>query len=212
MERFNFFKNIENRYKSKISVKKPLVIRFDGKGITKNPFINLLDEKEGSFSDALKKTAKFISGKYRCISFISGDELNLVFENPLTLISYIKSVDIQKINSLLTQELFYIFNKYINAVKPIYFDCRCFNIPKDKIDSYLLYRVNSASNTAIQYFAKKNIDKELRHGKHLDFIINYLENNIPSYAERTVYQREGFIYIKGNKIIPSKYFKKQLIV
>ena len=35
MKRFNFFKNIENRYKNKISLKKPLILRLDGKGVTK---------------------------------------------------------------------------------------------------------------------------------------------------------------------------------
>lgn len=206
MERFNFFRNIENRYKSKISVKKPLVIRFDGKGVTKNPYINLLDEKDGTVSDSLKKTAKYMSEKYRCISYVSNDEISLIFEKPFILNRIFKSVDIQKINSLLSQELFYIFNKFMNTVNPIYFDCRCFNIPEDKVNSYLKYRVNSSANTSIQYFAKKNIDKDKRHGLQLDLIIKYLEENIPSYKTRTIYQKEGYIYVKGSKIIPSKYF------
>ena len=207
MERFNFFKNIEDRYKSKISIKKPLVIRLDGKGVTKNPYIDLYDESVGSFSDSLKKTAKFISEKFRCISYASNDEINIVFENPYILSRIYKSVDIQKINSLLSQEVFYIFNKFMGTKNPIYFDCRCFNIPEDKILSYLRYRVNSSTNTSIQYFAKRNIEKEKRHGKQLSYIINYLEENIPSYKTRTVYQKEGFIYIKGIKLIPSKYFE-----
>lgn len=210
MERFNFFKNIENRYKSKISLKKPLVIRFDGKGVTKNIYINLIDEREGSFSDCLKKTAKYMSEKYRCVSYVSNDEINLVFESPVILNRLFKSVDIQKINSLISQEIFYVFNKFMNTKNPIYFDCRCFNIPENKIDSYLLYRANSSANTSLQYFAKKNIEKEKRHGIQLNLIEQYLEKNIPSFKTRTIYQKEGFIYIKGKKTIPSKYFKKEL--
>lgn len=208
MKRFNFFKNIENRYKNKISLKKPLILRLDGKGVTKNPNIDLLDEGENSFSCALKRTGKYIAEKYRCITYISNDEINIIFENPIFISKIFKSIDIQKINSLISQEVFFIFNKYFNTINiknPIYFDCRCFNIPENKVYSYLKYRYKSSINTSIQYFAKRYIDVKKRHGIKLNEIVYHLENEIPTFKDRTFYQKEGFIYIKGVKKIPSKF-------
>lgn len=206
MERFNFFKNIENRYKNKISLKKPLVLRLDGKGVTKNPNIDLTDDNEGSFSYALQKTGKYISNKYRCITYMSNDELSIVFEKPIIIKKMLKTTDIQKINSLLSQEIFYIFNKYIlTETEPIYFDCRCFNIPENKVMSYLKYRYKSSYNTSIQYFAKRSVSTEKRHGVELVKIIENLESEVPTFKERSSYQREGAIYIGGVEKIPSSF-------
>lgn len=198
MERFDYFKNVENRYKSKISLYRPVVIRLDGKNICKNKEINILDESEGSFAYVLKRTAKYLSFKYKCYVFIASDELNIVFGNPKSLYRHFKSVDTQKITSLIAQEVFYYFNKYFKK-QLVYFDARIFVIPQDKFKSYLIYRRNCAMNVLTQYFAKLYLGKEYRINLKLEQIIENLKERCPEYDKRTSYQIEGFLYLNGDR-------------
>ena len=55
----NYFFQIQKKYVMRVSTKKPLVIRLDGKGITKNKGINLFYDYKGRFSDALISSAKY---------------------------------------------------------------------------------------------------------------------------------------------------------
>ena len=85
MERFDYFKTIEDKYKNRYSTKKPLVIRLDGRGVTKNKGINLLSLKEDSFRGVLNETAKIISKRYNCIAYAHCDEISFIFEEPEVL-------------------------------------------------------------------------------------------------------------------------------
>ena len=59
MERFDYFKTIEDKYKNRYSTKKPLVIRLDGRGVTKNKGINLLSLKEDFKDEGIEITSTY---------------------------------------------------------------------------------------------------------------------------------------------------------
>lgn len=198
MERFDYFKNIENRYKSKISLNKPVIVRLDGKNVCKNKDINILDESNNSFASVLKRTAKYISYKYKCYVFVASDELNLIFCNPRILYKNFKSIDTQKITSLLSQEVFHYFNKYFKQ-QLVYFDARAFSIPQEKFRSYLVYRRNCAKNVLTQYFAKLYLDKEYRVNLKLEEIEENLNQRCPEFKDRSVYNVEGLLYSNGER-------------
>ena len=71
----SYFFQLQKKYNMRISTKNPFVIRFDGRQITKNKDINLLDRYNGSFLDSLEKTAEFFSKRYHCFSIFGSDEL-----------------------------------------------------------------------------------------------------------------------------------------
>lgn len=196
-DNFNYFKTIEDKYKSKISVNKPLVIRLDGKNICSNKSINLLDETEGSFSDILKKTCKHFSDKFSCIVYFATDEINMIFQNPKMLQMIYKSIDTQKIVSLISQEVFNYFNKNYNKYNPIYFDARCFNIPKWKVRSYIKYRRQFGKNVLTTYYAKQRLPYFDRRGLSLIKLEQIMQEKFDDFNKRTSFQIEGGIYSSG---------------
>lgn len=197
-ERFDYFKNIENKYKSKISTNKALVIRLDGRNVCKNKNINILNENKG-FASTMKIVAEKISSNYGCIVYVASDEINIIIDNTINIIRKFKSSDTQKISSLISQEVFFYFNKFFKE-QLVYFDSRCFSIEKNKIMSYLKYRRNCSINVLTQYFAKLYLDKEKRINLSLKELDEILINEVDEYSKRSKYQREGLAYYLGNKL------------
>lgn len=208
MERFDYFKTIEDKYKNRYSTKKPLVIRLDGRGVTKNKGINLLSLKEDSFRGVLNETAKIISKRYNCIAYAHCDEISFIFEEPEVLKQKYESVDIQKINSLFSQEVFYIFNELFEEVHRIYFDCRCYNIPSHKIDSYLKYRIKSSYNTIHHYIYKKYLPKHKQRDKYkmnLDELTEVLMDELEFYVDYNEIQLYGALFRSGEALSLEDY-------
>lgn len=203
MERFDYFKTIEDKYKNRYSIKRPLVIRLDGRGVTKSKYINLMSLKEDSFRYALNETAKIISERYRCIAYVHCDEMSFIFEEPEILKLKYDSVDIQKINSLFSQEVFYVFNELFEEVQTIYFDCRCYNIPTHKIDSYLKYRIKSSYNTIHHYIYKNYLPKHKQREKYqmnLDKLVEVLKRDLGFYHKYNEIQLYGALYSSGEQL------------
>ncbi len=59
----SYFYQIQKKYSMRLSTKKPLVIRLDGKNVTRNKSVDLLNEYEGSFINQLESTASYFSRK-----------------------------------------------------------------------------------------------------------------------------------------------------
>ena len=53
----------------RLSQKEPLVIRLDGKDVTKSKELNLLYKFNGSFFYAFEESAKYFSKKLSCLNF-----------------------------------------------------------------------------------------------------------------------------------------------
>lgn len=210
IDNFNYFKTIEDKYKSKISVNKPVVIRLDGRNICSNKTINLLDETEGSFSDILKKTCKHFSQEFSCIVYFATDEINMIFQKPKVLRMMYDSIDTQRIASLISQEVFNYFNTNYNKdtyYNTIYFDARCFNIPEWKICSYIKYRRQCGKNVLTTYYAKQRMPYFDRRGLSLVKLENLLINKFEDFNTRTTFQIEGGIYSCGADLSTDEVLK-----
>ena len=57
----NYFFQIQKKYNIRVSTKEPLVVRFDGKGITRNKEINFLEDYKGSFTNSLEEFARYFT-------------------------------------------------------------------------------------------------------------------------------------------------------
>ena len=69
-----------------ISTKEPLVIRLDGKNVTKNKDIDLFNNYKGSFAEQLERTVEYFTSKYHCLAIFGSDEVSFVFTNPMSVI------------------------------------------------------------------------------------------------------------------------------
>lgn len=155
----SYFFQLQKKYNMRISTKTPLVIRFDGRQITKNRDINLLDNYKGSFLDSLEKTAKYFSEKYHCFSIFGSDEINFIINDPSLLILDLepndKTTHSQELIALFSQYFFDYFNHF-DMNKKIFWHGKCFSIPIGKVQSYIKYRSNIIKNVMVTYFAIRN--------------------------------------------------------
>jgi len=155
----NYFFQLQKKYNMRISTKMPLIVRFDGRGVTRNKAINFFEKFENSFSNSLEKTAKYFSEKYQCFSIFGSDEISFIISNPNLLIEDLEPSDktqhSQELIALFSQYFFDYFNHF-DAHQKIFWHGKCFSIPQNKIKSYLKYRSNIIKNVLVTNFAIKN--------------------------------------------------------
>ena len=138
----SYFYQIRKKYSMRVSTKKPLVINLDGKDLTKDFNIKILDFTEGGFLDILERTVQYFSRKYKCIAIFGADEVSFIFEEPMGLINDMNSdgnTYSSEIISVFSQYFFEYFNHF-NLYRKIFWHGKCFSIEKEKIESYLKYK------------------------------------------------------------------------
>ena len=201
----NYFLNIQNKYNLKINVNKPIVIFVDGKDITKNLKYNLIQEDKGSFNDIFEQTITHFSEKFNCIAISGVDEVSFILKNSKELGE--KACRAQEIVSLFSQYFYKYFNdKYTNS--PVYWHCKCSNIPKGKIKSYIKYRSLTIHELYLTYFLKRKQVKDA--GK---IPLNEKEekcNEIEEYKEIERYSR-GRLYINGKQIELESFLNDKIV-
>lgn len=201
----SYFLNIQNKYNLKINVNKPIVIFIDGKDITKNLKYNLIQEDKGSFNDIFEQTITHFSEKFNCIAISGVDEVSFVLKNSKELGE--KMYRAQEIVSLFSQYFYKYFNdKYTNS--PVYWHCKCSNIPKGKIKSYIKYRSLTIHELYLTYFLKRKQVKDA--GK---IPLNEKEekcNEIDEYKEIERYSR-GRLYINGKQIELESFLNDKIV-
>lgn len=207
----NYFFQIQKKYNIRVSTKEPLVIRFDGKGITRNKDINFLDDYKGSFSNSLEECAKYFTEKYHGYSIFGSDEISFIFLDPMQVIKDLDPSD----NSTYSNEIIAMFSQYFfnhfnsfNRHYKIFWHGKCFSIKLEKLNSYVKYRVGIIKNVMSTYFLKR---KELKMGNHK------LEEKIAKCKEFDDYYNlekiiNGNMYYDGKKIDLDEYLKSNKIV
>lgn len=193
--RIDFFSKIENKYNITLSKERPIILRFDARNTTKSQNINLLIENKDTFSYALKKTAEEISIKYKCLTYVACDEINIIIFDVKSFLKEFKSNYAQEITSTIAQYISFIFHKYYKN-NFIVFAGRAFSVYEDNVNSYLIYRKHTNVSVLTTYYCKKygNINFYKKSYNELNKLA--LEN-IDGYKDRTVYQKEGICYYKG---------------
>lgn len=197
--KFNYFKILEDKYKTRLSVKSPIIIRLDGKNICKNKEINMIDESENGFAYALKKTGLYLSRKFECVALVASDEINLIILDPNKLKRIYGHLECQKVSSLVAQEVYFIFNSNFHQ-EQILFDARAFNIPDNKINSYIIHRSQTANNVYTIYYAKKILSYPERAGLKSSELDKFLCQISEEFKHRSTHNRVGTIYINGNNV------------
>ena len=203
----NYFVNIQHKYSMRISNKSPLIIRFDGKGISRNSNINFLNEYNGSFSDSMKKTVQFFTQKYKCYAIYGSDEVSFIIENPNIIIEECGSCHVNKIISLFSQYFYEYFNHFDKHIK-IFWHGDCFSIPQGKINSYIKYRSGIIKSVMPVYFLKKKEIKieKLKLAEMIEKCKEFSDFNI---LEKNL---NGILYYNGNELDLIEYLKGNIVM
>lgn len=200
----NYFNNIQKKYSMRVSRTEPLVIRLDGKDITKNKSINLLDrENEISFTNSLEKTVKYFTEKYNCFAIFGSDETSFVFENPNLILKDMTNDACNYSNEIISGFSQYFF-KYFNEFdkhKVVYWHGKCFSIPENKIKSYIKYRSKIIQNVMTTYFLMKKgkYDGNEKLEERINKCKNFADYDIFKELER------GILYYNGTRIDLDKF-------
>ena len=205
----NYFYNIQKKYSMRISSKKPLVIRLDGKEVTRNKNINLFDCSDNGFLDALKKTASFFTQKYSCYAIFGSDEISFIFPSVDILLPDLdsdKTTLSNEIVSVFSQYFFQYFNNF-DKHRILFWHAKCFSIPNEKIVSYVKYRSKSIENVLTTYFL-------IRNG--ITFENDNIENrrkkceSVPSFSTLSNHIA-GFLYLNGKEISLNDFLNGSVI-
>lgn len=197
----SYFHRIENKYQMRISLKRELIIRIDGRNITKSRDFSLVERKTNGFLDCFEKTIKIFTNKYKCLCFFGADEASFIFDEPEILLDEL-NIDKQKnartndIVALFTQEFFNTFNNIYNKEK-IFWHGMCFSIEREKVNSYIKFRTSIIKNVMTTYFLKRMMVNDAGSIKMEDRIA---QNEKYSAYENVKELEKGILYLNGERI------------
>ncbi len=206
---FNYFSNMRNKYNMRVSANKPLIIFLDAKDSSKNNR-NLLKGKKGSFFDAMERTIKFFSKKYNCISICGTDEASFIIEdmdNFIDAINNEKNYRTHDITSIFSQYFFEYFNSVYEG-DTVYWHCKCFNIAKEKVQSYIKFKSKGILKGITSIFLKQNGVKNA-YGIKLEEKLKMCKD-YESYSFIEEY-KDGILYYHGNRVDVEQYFEGNIV-
>lgn len=191
---YNHFIKIQNKYNLNMNINKPLVIFVDGKNITKSLNCNLIQESKNSFNDIFEQTIKYYSKEFDCLAISGVDEVSFIFKNGRELkekLNY-KNLKAHDIVSVFSQLFYQYFNeRYLK--EPVYWHCKCSNIPIGKINSYIKFRSLTIYESYLTYFLKRKNVQNAGKIKILqkEEMCNKLDEfkNIKKYARGRLYSK-----------------------
>ena len=201
----SYFFQIQSKYSMRVSFKNPLVIRLDGKDVTKNKKYDLLNNYEGNFRNTLEKTAEFFTKKYKCLAILGSDEISFIFTDPLVVIS---NLDKEKWNtsneiiSVFSQYFFDYFNEH-NKQSKVFWHGKCFSIRNEKINSYIKFRSSVIKNVMTTYFLSKyniKMGKEKQEKREIEC------KKLQGYEVLEDIQN-GVLYLEGDRIDITEFYK-----
>ena len=207
---YNYFSNMRNKYNMRVSANKPLIIFLDAKDSTKNSRYLLKGKKNGFFY-SMELTAKYFSKRYNCISIWGNDEISFIIEdidNFIDSINNEKSYRTHDIASVFSQYFFEYFNNVYEG-ETVYWHCKCFNIAKEKVQSYIRFKSKTISKGITAIFLKQNGVRNA-YGIKLEEKIEMCKK-YENYFLIEEY-KDGILYYNGNKMDLNEYLKGNVVI
>ena len=191
--------NYENRAKTYLVRRMPVIIRLDGKAFhtftkgLKKPYDEI-------FHNTMNATMKYLCENIQgCkLGYTQSDEITLLLTDYDTLDTDAWfGYNVQKMCSVSASMATMAFNKFlrkfvydifisgkdesreytdmlVNKIDNAMFDSRCFNIPKEEVTNCFLWRQQDATRNAIQMLGQCNFSHKELHGKSCNDIQDML--------------------------------------
>lgn len=238
--------NYENRYRFYLTRRTPVIIRVDGNAF--HTFTIGLDEPfDKDFMKIMQYTCKELCSSIQgCVGgYVQSDEISLLLidYNTLTTDAWF-DYNLQKIASIAAAKATLIFNDYVDSTAELYgdairedcsnrekyslwlakvnraiFDARAFNIPKEEVCNYFIWRQKDATRNSIQAAGQAVFShSELEHKSQADIQemlfqkgINWNDYSIPekrgSFVRRyteTIEREDGSVIVRNPWYIDSE--------
>ena len=205
----------ENRNKYYLHRRTPVIIRIDGKA-----FHSYTKHMNKPFDNNLSQNMKFVAIELckeiqgaKC-AYVQSDEISILlidYSNLKTEAWF--NYNIQKVSSISASLATGIFNSVSNVFTTAYFDARCFNLPKEEICNYFIWRQQDWKRNSLSMLARSHYSqKELLNKKESD-IHQMLYNKGVNWANLQNKWKNGVFItydenLKWNEIYKCPDFKK----
>jgi tRNA(His) 5'-end guanylyltransferase len=208
-------KGYENVNRNFLTKRTPVVIRLDGKAF--HTYTKGLDKPYDTKlhitrKDTLKYLCENIQGAI--IGYSQSDELSIVIKDwqTFTTSAWFDN-NIQKIVSVSASMCTMFWNRTANCVLGIdgaIFDSRVFNVPKEEVVNYLLWRQQDWERNSVQMLAQSLYSHKEIQGISNDALVGKIEwefgivwGNLDPWA------KQGEVWIKDLGLVESCLFKNE---
>ena len=184
----------ENRSKTYLTRRVPVILRLDGKAfhtLTRGATKPFSGSVEGAMLQATIDVCKEVAGAK--IAFTQSDEISILVTDfdKINTEAYFDYA-VQKLCSITASIASVSFSKHYGQNG--YFDCRAFNIPKEEVTNYFLWRQkdwirNSVSMLAQAHFSQKQLHKKSQSDMH-----EMLHEKGINWAMLPAYRKNGTFY------------------
>lgn len=164
--------NYEDRYRIKLSRRVPVIIRLDGKA-----FHTLTRHCDKPFDASFQATMEFTAG-YLCreiqgaqCAYVQSDEISILLTDFARLNTDAWfDYNLQKIVSISAGMASAFFSAhYLYDGQIAIFDCRAFNIPKEEVTNYFIWRQQDWTRNSLQMLAQSHFShKQLQRKNSAD--------------------------------------------
>jgi tRNA(His) guanylyltransferase len=160
--------NYENRSKTYLTRRTPVIIRLDGKAFHtftrkfKSPFSEKLSD---AMIDTAKALCEEIAGAR--LAYIQSDEISLLLHdyNKFDTAAWF-DYSVQKVVSVTASIATAHFNRLINVPHLAYFDSRAFNIPEEEVNNYFIWRQKDWERNSVAMLAQSLFSPKELHEKN----------------------------------------------
>ena len=194
--------NYENRYRFYLTRRTPVIIRLDGKAfhtLTKNcekPFD--LDFNTSMVYTAAQLVADIQGAK---VAYVQSDEISILltdYDNLDTEAWF--DYNLQKIVSVSAAMATSKFTEcylFPGDTREALFDSRAFNIPRDEVSNYFIWRQQDWIKNSVQMLARAHFSHKALHGKNQQAMITMLEGLGVRWNELPEHLKNGTFLIKA---------------
>jgi tRNA(His) 5'-end guanylyltransferase len=202
----------------------PVIIRLDGKAF--HTFTRGFDKPfDDVIEQAMKKTMiELCMNIQGCVlGYTQSDEISLVLcdYQKIDTDAWFE-YNVQKVVSVAASDATFYFNQALSTIcnnlwrtndtsfadkieligekleKGARFDARCFNLPKDEVVNYLIWRQQDATRNSIQGLAQSMFSHKELQGLNCSQLLDKLWENGSNWNDLTTYQKRGTCCVKLN--------------
>jgi len=192
--------NYEHRYRFKLTRRMLVIMRLDGKAFhtltrkCKKPYDI---DFQTTMQDTALKLYQEIQGA-KC-AYVQSDEISIL----LTDFDRLKTdawfdYNLQKIVSVSAGIASSFFSTNWNGRLPAIFDCRAFNVPKEEVCNYFIWRQQDWLRNSIQMLAQSYYSSKQLHKKNTSEMHEMLHEKGVSWDEIEPVWKNGAFIVSGN--------------
>lgn len=193
--------NYEDRYRVYLTRRTPVIVRVDGKAFhtltrkCEKPF-------DSNFNIVMRDTAGYLANNMQGakVVYVQSDEISVLLTDydDLQTDAWF-DYNVQKIVSVTASMATAIFNYYLKDNfndKVGLFDGRAFNIPKEEVANYFLWRQEDWIRNSVQMLAQAHFSHKQLHKKNQKDMLLMLEEVGVRWDELEPRWKNGIFFIK----------------